>query len=100
MEKQEDITALTGKVAAFPHAWAAPWIGLGMEPAVSFHPHEHGIKRPGTYVVSMVLEFFELPLVNNLALTRVMQDVHLPEAKEYFVGYFLYFTLHMANRSR
>src|ERR1043166_4764690 len=47
-------------------------VRLGLEPAVHLHPPQHGVKRAGAHVVSVLAQLMEHPLPDDRPLGGVM----------------------------
>ena len=68
------------------HASAFRSLGLRRaQPAASRHPCQDGIQRPRAQPIAVVVQFLEHPLaVDASSVSRMMQDVNLPERQQEF----------------
>jgi hypothetical protein len=55
---------------------------LTTQPAIVGHPLQQWVQRARADIVPMTPELGQNPLADDRVLTRVMEDVHLPEAQE------------------
>ena len=52
------------------------------QPATRRHPRQHGIQRPGTQAIAVVMQLFQHPLTIDALFGGVVEDVDLPEGKK------------------
>ena len=75
-----------GEVIVATTPFAVSYGRLGFQPAIAFQPFEQRIERARTDVVAVTPEFGEHPLSDDRMLSRVMQDMDLPDAEQDLSG--------------
>jgi hypothetical protein len=80
----QDFTACAGQPVILACAASATGMRPAPEPAQAFHPVQERIECAGTDFITVSAQLSEYPLAADRLLIRMMQNVNLPKAEQYF----------------